>query len=151
MVEIQVERPTAEGFKSVTVALNTEKDFGIDEDNLDAELCRMGQILCEYGEIFGELRAQLARDETIESRWRDAQDLEERKRPAPKGKKSPTEAKIKALVNGHEHVRAAEDKVNHTKRNLYKAENFYRSLHRKCDCLQALTYKHNREIKATGF
>ena len=145
MVTLVIDRPNG----PEEVKLDTERDFGIDDENIDAELCRMGQILCEYGGFFAELRAQLVKDETDESRVKDYYDLWFRN--PDNYKEKVTETKIKSLVGSQPAVQAAGDKVNATKGYLFKIENFYRSLYQKADCLKCLAYKHRVEIKATGF
>lgn len=144
-VTITIDRPSG----PEDVVLNTEIDCGIDDDNIDAELSRMGQILAEYGVHFAELRGQLAIDETAASRMVAYYDLWFRDPANYSGKI--TEGKIKSLVISQPAVILVGDKVNQTKVHLFKVENLYRSLYQKADCLKALAYKHRVEIKATGF
>ncbi len=130
------------------ITLNTEVDLGIDDDNIEGELSRMGQILGEYGIHFAELKAQLAQDETHETKIKAYYDIWYRDPVNYSGKF--TEPKIKCLVICHPKVLEALDRTNQTRISLFKAENLYRSLYQKSDCLRALAYKHRVEIKATG-
>ncbi len=42
---------------------DTEKDFSMDEDNLNADICRMGQLMVKYGGLAAEQEANLSRKE----------------------------------------------------------------------------------------
>ena len=45
------------------VAPDIDSDFAIDEDRLDHEMSRLGHLLAYYGNLYGELKAELVRKE----------------------------------------------------------------------------------------
>ena len=151
MLTVKASKMTAGGLIEKEYTFDTATDFGINEDNLDGEVCVISQNLCNYGEVYGLLKAQLAVHESDEDRLEAHYDLwfrDPTKFPIKAGEKL-TEKKIKSLVASQPAMQQAVDKTNATKRDFYQVENLYRSLHRKVDMLEALSFRRNAELKAT--
>lgn len=138
---------TPDGPVDMATELNVEKDFSIDPDNLDGELCRIGQLLCEYGDIYAELKANLARVETQKERVYNYYALWYRDPENFPGK--PTEGKIAELVKSTDGYTEVTDKLNNVKLNYAKIENFFKSLNQKADVLKTLCYKNSAELRHT--
>ena len=151
MITVKVEKVTGTGIVEEEFVFDTDTDFGINEDNLDGEVCKIAQNLSEYGLAYGLLKAQLACCEAQENRLEAHYDLwfrDPTKFPLKAGEKL-TEKRIKSLVVSQPAMQQAVDKTNLTKVDFFVIENLYRSLHRKGDMLEALSFKRNAELKAT--
>lgn len=124
---------------------NTEEDFHLDENNVDGELCGVGQQLLYYGDAYSDLKAEVARKKETVDRYYAVLDARFRNELD-----KPTEGKIKsAIVNDPDYQQARNQELASTA-NLIKVETWYRSLNKKVDCLQALAYKQRRELQHMG-
>jgi hypothetical protein len=125
---------------------DTENDFRLDENNVDGELCKMGQQLLWYGDAYAELKAEAARKKEVTERVSAA--LDARHRAAMD---KPTEGKIRSAVLNDENYMNARNAELASTANLIRVETWYKSLNKKIDCLQALAYKQRIELKHTGY
>lgn len=125
-----------------TIKLDVEAAFKLDDNNLDAEICRMGQLLLEYGDLEAELKAQSARKKAaidyvgsiIAGQIRDS------------GKKL-TESAIKEQVVLSDDYQNSVFLFQDAEKDSNKITNHFRSLQKKADLLIALTYKQKAEIR----
>ena len=122
--------------------LHVEEDFQIDDQDLDRELCRMGQLIASYGEVQAAVRASLARrEETAEQAY--ARAFLNHSQVTPK----PTVDACKALATTDPKVAAANQEKIQWEEQALKIDNLFKGLLRKCDCLTALTYKQKAEYQ----
>lgn len=125
------------------IILTLEKDFSIDETNIDGELCMAAKRMVYYGNLSAELQAQAARDKDGVERCYAELDIKTREKML--GEKT-TEGKINAIILTDPKYIGVQEK--HTASCMYqgKAENFFRSQQRRVDCITALAYKQRAEI-----
>lgn len=122
-----------------------EEDFPINEDDLDRELCRMGQLLVHYGSAWAELKAQVARhQEEQEAAYA------EKARSVRATRDKITADAVKEEVRADPSYRWFVQRTNRSEGFLAQADIWYRSMHRRAECLNALAYKANRELKLMG-
>ena len=129
--------------KNVSIKL---EDFSIDEANIEGELCQAGSLLCFYADLAAELDAKAANLKSRLEEVRALQSIEIRKNHT--GSRL-TENMIDELI-------CSDNKYNIEKRNLIeaqkeaaKANNLFRSMNQKIECLKALAYRMNRQEKHT--
>lgn len=123
-------------------AFDVDAAFTLDENNIDAEICRMGQLLLEYGTIQADLITQSARKKTdidyvgslIAQRLRAS------------GEKL-TEGAIKERVSIEDEYRIAIMDYQAADGDAIKFTNYFKSLQKKADLIIALTYKLKAETR----
>jgi len=113
-----------------------EEAFSLDENIIDAEVCRMGQLLLEYGSIQADLQTQAARKKTDVDYVGSliAQQLR------ASGEKL-TESAIKERVTVTDEFRMAVMEYQAADGDAIKFTNYFKSLLKKADLIIALTYK----------
>lgn len=117
-------------------------DFQINEFTLDQEICNLPGILCKYGDIASDLRAEVSRKKAA-LEYFDSAKYKELKLENDKLTVSHIEADIKCDDQRRE-LRAS---LIESERNSHKADNLYRSLLKKADLVIALAYKQRSELK----
>lgn len=121
-------------------------DFGIDEGNLEREICRMAQILVRYGGIAAELGANLRRKEEyvklIQARVSGAL----RSQYETQGTKA-TEGKLAEEVTQSSEYQNALASLHLLRAETVEAEHWFRSAVKKADMLNALAFRQNAELK----
>ena len=139
MIEVNIETLTDKGYIGKTIPLDTDNDFGINEDDVDGELCRAGKLLVYYGDLASTLKAQSARRKAdLESG--DAQlSIDIRAKAQIKGNKI-TEGAIKEKVLTEPGQIIKIKVFIETEKDATKLEHFFRSQQKKVDCLIALSY-----------
>lgn len=123
-------------------SFEVESAFSLDDNNIDAEICRMGQLLLEYGTIQADLITQAARKKTdidyvgslIAQRLRAS------------GEKL-TESAIKERVTLTDDFRMAVMEYQAADGDAIKFTNYFKSLVKKADLIIALTYKVKAETR----
>jgi hypothetical protein len=125
------------------IELTLDKDFSIDETNIDGELCMAAKRMVYYGNLSAELGAQSSRDKDKVDRIYAELDIHTRTKYA--GEKL-TEGKINAIILQTPGYVAAREKQTASAMYQSKAENFFRSQQRRVDCITALAYKQRAEI-----
>jgi len=126
--------------------LDTENDFSIDPDNLDTELCRMARLMIRYGEIQAELKTQLSRKEENVKLTFAVISQNIRAHADTSGQKI-TESTVKEKAQVHEQYQLSLADLHNTQKYSIMADNFWRTIQKKADLLQALTYRQSSEIK----
>lgn len=123
-----------------------EDDFGIDEGNLERELCRMGKILVRYGTIAGELQANLKRKEEhakfIQARVSGALRSEYEKL----GTRA-TEGKLAEEVTSHDQYQQSLSALHLLRAESISADHWFRSAMKKAEMLNALAFRQNAELR----
>ena len=146
MTSILIEVVEAGAWVQRARSFNTIEDFKLDENNVDGELCAVGQMLLEYGEAYAELKAEVARKKELTERM-DAILYAKFRATLEK----PTVGEINsAITNDASHQAARNEEIASTA-NLIKVEMWYKSLIQKIDCLKALAYKQRKELQNIGF
>lgn len=130
---------------SKDMVLPVEEDFALDDQALESEMCRLGPKLVFYGDLHGELRAQLVR----KKKQLEVEAAKVAQRIRSNGKKN-TEGAVKEQVlldAGYQKV-AAEAVI--AEKDAVKVEGFYKSLYKMADLCVALAYKQKAEIQKIG-
>ncbi len=104
------------------ISLDVEKDFSLDDTNIDAEACRMGKLLMYYGDLAVELKIQAVRAKQHAEEKYSELALEIRS----KGKA--TEGKIKESILTNKEYKEKLVELNKADRYANKVDNFYKSL-----------------------
>lgn len=143
MKAVPIERWDGQKWIEMDHHFNVERDFLIMEEDLDGELCRMGQLMVEYGTAWAELKAQAARhkEEQKAAYAREAAMLR------TSGEKM-TEARVEEMITAHSSYRVYVQRTNRSTFFSDMLEVWYKSLAEKSRCLNALAFKHGREIQA---
>jgi hypothetical protein len=123
-----------------------EADFGIDEENLSQEICRMGLLLVRYATIAGEVSANLARKEEAASLVKAQLSGAFRSQAETDGKKITVDA-IKDKVISDPLYQKALSELHILRGDAVKIDHWYRSCVKKADLLNALAFRQNSEIK----
>jgi len=123
-----------------------EADFSINEDDLSAEICRMGLLLVRYGTIAGEVSANLARKEEAASLVKSQLGGAFRSQAEVEGKKLSVEVVKDKVVSDPLYQQALRD-LHILRGDAVKVDHWYRSCVKKADLLNALAFRQNSEIK----
>jgi uncharacterized protein YciI len=130
--------------------VSAETDFVIDPENLDGEICGIGPLLNQYGDMHSKLQAQSERHkrnlEAVSARLF----LSKKQELTDAGEKAPIDV-IKAHVTNDPEYQAAVDQYVETQRNAIRADGWWKSVLKKADLVQALAYKINSEIKRGAY
>lgn len=123
-----------------------EEDFKIDENNLEREMCRMGQLLVRYGTLAGELQANLTRKEEHVKLIKAKVGGVLRAQYEAQGTKI-TEGKLADEVIANDQYQEALRSVHVLRSETIQSEHWYRSAIKKSDMLNALAFRQNAELK----
>jgi hypothetical protein len=121
-------------------------DFGIDEENLSQEICRMGLLLVRYGTIAGEVGANLSRKEEAVALVKAQLGEGHRAQAETDNKKIGVEAIKDKVVSDPLYQQALTD-LHILRGDAVKIDHWYRSCVKKADLLNALAFRQNAEIK----
>jgi hypothetical protein len=121
-------------------------DFGIDEENLSQEICRMGLLLVRYGTIAGEVGANLARKEEVAALVKSQLGEGCRSQAEVDGKKISVDA-VKDKVVSDPLYQQALTNLHLLRGDAVKIDHWYRSCVKKADLLNALAFRQNAEIR----
>jgi hypothetical protein len=145
-----IERLTLEGeawvWKPVQENFDLEKDFSIDESNLNGEICRMGQLLVRYGGIDAEQNANLRRKEENAKLVRARVSGALRSDAEANGKKMTVQA-LEDETLQHASYQQALTELHILRAAAIKADHWWRSIVKKTDLLNAMAFRQNAEIK----
>jgi hypothetical protein len=132
------------------IKISVEKDFVIDENKVEGELCQAGKIMTKYGLLAAELKAQVARyKEHVESESSTVA-IGIRHQASVSGSKI-TEAMVKEEVASHPQVRALKAALNRSELDHGKVDNMFKAIKSKVDCLIALAYHQRAELQKMGY
>jgi hypothetical protein len=126
---------------------NPESDFIIDPENLDGEMCKVGQLMIQYGEAKALLEAQMERHKKQMEFVYSKLFLDYKDKPNTKT----TDASIKANVTIDPEYQRVSDNYIESCRCYNTAESWYKTAHKKADLLQSLAYKWGAEVKRGAY
>jgi hypothetical protein len=141
MSKVSVERDGA----MVEIELK-EEHFSIDPSCLDKDLCNIGRIMLDYGEVEAELRMETARKDAGASAYAATLDRKIRADAKAKGEKL-TEATIKNAVVLDPTYQAMLSIHREAEKNHYIMRHAMNALNHKSDCLRAMAYRERQLIK----
>ncbi len=143
--KVTLERP--EGPVTFTLP---ENDFTIDPTELDRELCNLGRIMLQYGEIEVELRLEVERKGAAIDKMEADLDTDTRLDMSRTGIKI-TEKKVESTVQGHAKRIQALESQSVSRRNWNMMRWVMKALDAKKDCLIALSYRERQLMKADQY
>jgi hypothetical protein len=127
-----------------------QKDFLIDPDNLDGEICKIGQLMLQYGEAHSLLQAQMERHKKEVEYVYAKFYLEYRSALAKEGERATAET-LKSYVTINEHYQTVIQKYIETCKEHNLADSWYKNICKKADLLQSLLFKQTSEIKRGAY
>lgn len=133
-------------WKPCTIELDTDSDFDINEDLIDKELSRQGQLMVQYGDLMAEMQAMLQRKEE-EVKYFYSVTAAKFRSDAEKSGERLTEDKLKERVIKSDEYQNALFQVHKCRADALKANNWWRSIVKKADMLNSLAYRQGQEIK----
>lgn len=142
---VTIERP--EGPVSFSLP---KEDFTIDPTALDKDLCALGRVMLDYGEIEAELRLEVDRKDAALERLEADLDTRCRVDLANQAEKV-TEKKVEAAINAHPDRLAALDSLAVSRRNWNLMRWAMKALDAKRDCLIAMGYRERQLMKADHY
>lgn len=125
-------------------------DFTIDPTELDRELCSLGRVMLQYGEIECELRLEVDRKGAALSKLEADLDDTTRLEMSKAGIKV-TEKKVESGIQGNPERLAALESVSVSRRNWNMMRWAMRAIDAKKDCLIALSYRERQLMKADQY
>ena len=128
--------------------LDTENDFAIQDANIDAELCKIGQQMARYGSLAAELKANLARKEEEVKYVAARVSAALRSDAEVKGTKM-TVDQVKDAVTVSVEYQTALSSLHLLRADAEKSEHWWRSISAKASALNSLTYWRGAEMRRT--
>jgi len=129
----------------VAEEVNVETDFQINPDNLDAEVCGLPQKMITYGRLYSQLKSEVARKEER------AKFIYSHIALGIRNTEKVTENNIKEKVICDTSYQQALAELNHSTRLAILTESWWRSINKKADLVQSLTYRESSEIKRGAY
>lgn len=123
-----------------------QADFAMSETELNSEICRMGQLLVRYGSVAGDQDANLKRKEE-HAKLVQAQVAGALRSQAEASGTKMTENKLMEQVTAHELYQEALNEMHILRADAIKATNWWKSILKKADLLNALAYRQTAELK----
>lgn len=133
-------------WESQAVVVNTEDEFSIDELELNREICRMGQLLLQYGDLAAELDAELKRKEEALKYTAARIAGAERSSAEANGDKM-TEGKLNEKVITHSQYQAELAALHVTRAYALQASNWWRTANNKAKLLETLAFRQSAELR----
>ena len=126
--------------------LDTENDFSMDEDNLNREICKMGQLLVKYGTLAAEQSANLSRKEehvklvkaSLSGALRSQAEVDGTKLTIPD---------LADKVTVHVTYQQALSELHILRADAIKADHWWRSILKKAELLNAMAYRQSQELR----
>lgn len=150
MTTMWVERLSHEGgewkWKPFKEEFDLEADFAINEEGLNAEICRMGQLLVRYGNLDAEQRANLQRKEEHAKLVKANCSAAIRSEAETKGQKI-TVGEIEEKTIAHPIYQQALSELHILRADANKADHWWRAIIKKAELLNAAAFRQNAEIK----
>jgi hypothetical protein len=127
-----------------------ERHFTIDQSDLDSDLCRIGAIMLEYGQIEAYLRVEVDRKSADLERTYADLDNNIRLNAKAQGEKI-TENKIKNTVLLNPLFSAKLEELRSSKQNHALIRWAMTALQSKRDCLISFSYRERQLMKAEAY
>ncbi len=128
------------------VIIDANEDTLIDENSVDKELQKMGNLLAYYSDIASKLKAQFIRKEEQLDAVISAVDDQLRQAIVAAGDK-PSEARLKKAVIKHPDYQKTVDILGVYRLYHYRVEGLVRALRAKADALNTLAHNQRLEKK----
>jgi len=129
--------------------VNTEKDFNIDEFNIETEMCKVGTLLRFYADLASDANMRSAQAKDQRDRVYAAASIGIRLHLSENKEKATNDAvKEKVLLN--ETYQQAQERYLLEERDAKKSDLYFRSMKAKTDTLIALSYHQRTVIKSDG-
>jgi hypothetical protein len=129
----------------VVVELNPDH-FTIDPSCLDKDLCSLGRVMLDYGEVEAELRTEVARKEAQVAAYYAASDSSLRHKAKTVGEKA-TENQIKNTILQDETYQALLVGLRQSEMYHGLMRWAMNALNHKGDCLRAMAYRERQLMK----
>ncbi len=133
-------------WQPMEVEIDAGEDTLIDENAVDKELQKMGNLLAYYGDIAAKLKAQFIRKEEQLDAVISAVDDQLRQAIVAEGDK-PSEARLKKAVIKHPEYQKTVDILGVYRLYYYRVEGLVRALRAKADALNTLAHNQRLEKK----
>ena len=130
------------------------RDFVIDETAIDAELCKLGATMLEYGSMEGRLQVEVEQKKALLDKLWAEMDTGIRAKwvaDTSKDKIKLTEGQIKSLITGSVAYQEQFQSLTKSNKNYNLAKAAMKSLSAKRDCLISLSYRDRQLMKADQF
>lgn len=123
-----------------------EIDLDYNEDTLIPKMCEMGKIMVKYGDLFGQMKAQLGRkEEEVKETYARVSGLI---RSESEGSATRmTEGAIKDKTTTDSRYQKALHSLHVTRAHAIQAEAWWRASHKVADLLNSLGYRTGVEYK----
>jgi hypothetical protein len=144
-MDIQYETFKDGTWQKVAESYSVETDFRIDPDALDAEVCALPPLMIRYGQLYSILKSEVSRKEEYAKFIYANLALKTRET------EKVTESTVKEKVTVDPQYRLALADLNLSEKNAIMAETWWRSINKKADLVQSLTYRESSEIKRGAF
>lgn len=134
------------GYKTECEQLDVEGDFAINEDQIEREICRMGQLMARYGELAAVQEANLKRLEE-KAKYVAAQLSGAIRSTAEKSGQKTTEGKILEELTQQPEYQSVLAILHTLRADAIKADHWWRAIIKKADLLNALCYRQSAEFR----
>lgn len=128
-----------------SVSPDVRADFAIDENNLNADICKMGHLMAYYGNLHAELSAELTRKEEKLKQTFALKSASVRAQ-AEGGQKKITENAIREKVETDQEYIDQQTELQMTRLYANMAEGWWWTIQRKGKLIETLSYKQGKEI-----
>lgn len=131
---------------STAIMLDPMEDFSMDEDNLNRDICKMGQLMVKYGSLAAEQGANLARKEENVKLVKASLSAALRSQAEVDGDKL-TIPDLADKVTIHATYQQALSELHILRADSLKADHWWRSIVKKADLLTSMAYRQSAELK----
>lgn len=154
METVYVDRMVHDGenwvWKTFPEQLDTESDFRIIENNIQAEAIKSSQLMVRYGTLSAELEVNLKREEE-NAKYVAARVASAIRATAEQNGKKMTEGKVEEELLQNEEYRATLNKLNLVRADALKADHWWRAILKRVDLVIALCHRQNAEIRRADY
>lgn len=133
-------------WKPFLETFDLEKDFAMSESELNADICKVGQLLVRYGTVAAEQNANLKRKEEAAKLAQANVSGAIRSQAEASGAKL-TEAKLSEQVTVHPNYQQALSELHILRADSLKADHWWRAIVKKADLLNAMAFRQTAELK----
>ncbi len=133
-------------WKSFGQDYDTEKDFSMDQDNVTADICRMGQLMVKYGTLAAEQSANLSRKEEYVKVVKASLSAALKSQAETTGDKL-TIPDLSDKVTVHSTYQQALSELHILRADSLKADHWWRAIVKKADLLTSMAYRQTAELK----
>ena len=126
--------------------MEPEKDFGINEEDLEGEACKQCQLMVHYGDLHANTRSiYMAEEERLKRVYAETAQLLREKAKADNEKV--TENIINERVLSSSAYIVQQDAVQEARVRSMKADAWWRTLQQKAEMIKVVGYRQGMEMK----